>query len=141
MRVALAPLPWVVAPRGLLALVLAATGLGKALDVQGFAAVVGTYQVLPAGLLLPGAVALAGLELALAGWLASGVRLRLAGLAAAAMHAGYAAWASLALARGLDVPNCGCFGVFAARSLTPWTVLEDTALLALSVLVMRGART
>lgn len=141
MRAALAPVPWVAVPQVLLVLVLTATGLGKALDVAGFAAVVGTYQVLPPALLLPGAVLLAAAELGLAAWLASGVRLRLAGLAAAAMHAGYAAWAALAMLRGLDTPNCGCFGVFAARPLTPWTLAEDAALLVLSVLVMKGART
>ena len=134
------PVPWIAAPQALLALVLLATGVGKALDVAGFAAVVAAYGVLPQGLLLPAAAALAGAELALSAWLASGVRLRRAGWAAAAMHAGYAGWAGLALWRGLDIPNCGCFGVFFARPLTAGTLVEDGALVLVSLLVVKGAR-
>lgn len=132
--------PWVVAPQSLLALLLLMTGLGKALDVRGFAAIVGTYGVLPAPLLLPAAMALVGTELGLSAWLASGVRLRWAGLAAAALHAAFTGWAALALWRGLDIPNCGCFGVFFARPLTGWTLLEDGALIGVSLLVVKGAR-
>ena len=132
--------PWVVAPQLLLALVLLATGVGKALDVPGFAAVVARYDALPVALLLPGVVALTMAELALSAWLVSGIRLRWAGLAAAAMHAGYAGWAGLALWRGLDIPNCGCFGVFFPRPLTAGTLAEDGALVLVSLLVAKGAR-
>ena len=134
------PAPWVVAPQALLALVLLVTGVGKALDVPGFAAVVATYGVLPQALVLPAAAALTGAELALAAWLASGVRLRWAGLAAAAMHAGYAGWAGLALWRGRNLPNCGCFGVFFARPLTAGTLAEDGALVLAALLVAKGAQ-
>ena len=132
------PAPWAVAPRALLALVLLGTGVGKALDVPGFAAVVAGYGVLPQALVLPAAAALTAAELALSAWLASGVRLRWAGLAAAAMHAGYAGWAGLALWRGLDIPNCGCFGVFLARPLTAGTLAEDGVLVLASLLVANG---
>ena len=108
--------------------------------MTGFAAVVARYDVLPGVLLLPGAVAVTAAELALSAWLISGVRLRRAGLAAAAMHAGYAGWAGLALWRGLDIPNCGCFGVFFPRPLTAGTLAEDGALALVSLLVAKGAR-
>lgn len=116
--------------RGALSLILLMTGLGKALDVAGFAAVVATYGVLPPELLRPGALALTVTELTLSAWLATGHRLREAALAAAALHAMFLAWAALALARGLSIPNCGCFGVFLARPLTHVTLLEDTLLIA-----------
>ena len=45
-----------------------------------------------------------------------------------------------ALACGLDLPNCGCFGVFWPQRLTPWMLLEDGVLLALSLLLYLGAR-
>lgn len=119
--------------RGALALVLLLTGLGKALDISGFAEVVATYGVLPRPLLLPAALALTATELALSAWLASGWRLRYAGLAAAALHAMFLVWASIALARGLAIPNCGCFGIFFARPLSTVTLLEDALLIAASV--------
>ena len=121
----------------MLASILLATGLGKALDVPGFAAIVAQYDALPARLALPAALTLIAIELGLSAWLASAVSRRRAGLASAALHACYAAWSGLALARGLDIPNCGCFGVFLARPLTPVTLAEDAALVALSLIAAR----
>jgi uncharacterized membrane protein YphA (DoxX/SURF4 family) len=126
--------------RLLLAGVLLATAVGKVLDVGGFAAVVTTYRVLPEPLLLPAALALTLGELALGFWLLSGLRLAPAALAAALLHAAYLVWSAAALARGLDIPNCGCFGVFWARPLTWVTLVEDGVLLLVSLALYRGAR-
>lgn len=126
-------------PRALLGLVLLATGIAKLLDMAGFTAVVATYRVLPGALLAPAAWAVALTELALAAWLATGRRLRQAALASAALHGLYFAWAALALARGVPVANCGCFGVFWARPLSVTTLLEDAAMVALSLLLARLA--
>ena len=49
------------------------------------------------------------------------------------------AWAAIALARGIPIGNCGCFGVFRERPLAPTTLLEDAALIALSLLLARVA--
>jgi len=136
-----AALPWYVAPLRLgFVLLLLATALGKLLDVPGFAGVLATYRALPGPLLLPAALALALVELALAAWLAWGARLPLAAGATALLHALYLAWLGAAWLRGLDIPNCGCFGVFLARPLTGWTLVEGTALLLAAVLLLRGAR-
>lgn len=125
--------------RALIALVLLVTGIAKLLDMPGFQAIVATYQVVPAALLAPSAWAVALGELGLAAWLASGRRLRRAALASAALHGLYLAWAATALARGVPIANCGCFGVFWARPLSATTLLEDAAMIALSLLLARRA--
>jgi Methylamine utilisation protein MauE len=119
-------------------LLLFATAVGKLADPAGFASVLDTYRVLPSWALLPLALAIPLAELLLAGWLAIGRRLRAAAIGSAVLHAAYGAWAGITLARGLQLPNCGCFGVFLPRPLTWGTVLEDgilvTASLALAAL-------
>ena len=56
------------------------------------------------------------------------------------LHAGYVVWLGLAYLRGLHIANCGCFGVFWARPLTPWMFLEDGALLAAAAILYFGVR-
>jgi uncharacterized membrane protein YphA (DoxX/SURF4 family) len=121
-------------------LVLLSTGVGKLLDVPGFARVLATYDVLPDGLLPPLALAVPLAELAVAAWLFSGRRLPGAGAASAAMHLAYAAWSAAALWRGLRLDNCGCFGVFLARPLGWRTVAEDLVMTGLSVALVALAR-
>lgn len=128
------------AMRLLIAALLLATAAGKLLDLSGFAAVLATYRALPEESLLPLAVLIPLLEVALAAWLLTGRRLRSAALASAAMHAAYGTWAGVTLARGIAVPNCGCFGVFLARPLTWGTVLEDGVMVAASLALAALAR-
>jgi hypothetical protein len=114
-------------------LILFATAIGKLLDVPGFAAVLDTYEVFPQWALFPLAVAVPLAELLLAAWLFTGRNLFGAALVSAAMHASYAVWAAATLARGMDIPNCGCFGVFLARPLTRSTVVEDGVMVVASL--------
>ena len=97
-------------------LVLAA-GVGKALDLAGFVPVLASYRLVPPAGLWPAAVGVTAAEVLIGLWVLSGRALGLAALAATAMHLGYAAIMATALARGLDLANCGCFGVFLARPL------------------------
>lgn len=113
--------------------ILLTAAAGKLASLTGFARVLGTYRAFPEWSLLPLAAAVSIAELLLAVWLFSGRRLFLAALASAGMHLAYAAGAAVTLARGVDVPNCGCFGVFLARPLASSTVVEDAALLAASL--------
>jgi len=126
--------------RATIGTILLATATGKLLDISGFARVLGTYEVLPEGSLFPLAVAIPIAELALALWLFSGRALAGAALASAVMHAGYVAWSWAALARGLHLKNCGCFGVFLARPLSWETVVEDLVLVAMSLALLALAR-
>ncbi|MGH8760135.1 MAG: MauE/DoxX family redox-associated membrane protein, partial [Burkholderiales bacterium] len=111
--------------RGLFLLLMLASGTGKLLDVPGFILVVDSFRALPAPLLAPSAWALTLTELGLAAWLAVGRRLQWAALVLVLMHAMYLAWLLMALSRGLDLPNCGCFGVYLARPLSAWSPIED----------------
>lgn len=119
-----------------LAVVFVATAVGKLLDNRGFAEVLATFELLPTAILLPFALAISLTELALALWLFSGRQMRQAAIAAFAFNLGYVAWLAVALARGLEIPNCGCFGVFWARPLTPYMLLEDSVLILASVVLI-----
>jgi len=123
-----------------IAAILLATGAGKLADVPGFAGVLATYEAFPEWALVPVAVAVPVAELLLSAWLFSGRRLAAAALASAGMHFLYAGWAAVTLARGIDVPNCGCFGVFLGRPLSYGTVLEDAGLAGASLLLALVSR-
>ena len=58
-------------------------------------------------------------------------------LAATALHICFTLLATLTLLRGIDVPNCGCFGVFWARPLTFITVAEDVFMVGVCVLLLK----
>ena len=126
--------------RVFIGLVLLATGVGKLLDVRGFAGILRSYEMLPEPWIPFAAVAVAVTEVLLAFWLFSGRRLAAASLASCAMHVSYAAWSTVGLMRGLRLSNCGCFGVFLARPLTGRTVAEDLAMTVLSVTLFVCAR-
>lgn len=129
--------------RGFFVLLMFAAGTGKLLDMSGFYPVVASYRLLPEVLVIPSAWALTLGELLLAVWLVWGRWLKWAALAVIAMHLFYLLGVSQALLRGLELDNCGCFGVYLARPLRWYTPLEDLALLVLSgwfwVLSKRGA--
>jgi uncharacterized membrane protein YphA (DoxX/SURF4 family) len=119
-------------------LLLAASSIGKLADMQGFYAVIKSYALLPEAVVPISAWALAIFELVLAIWLAIGKRINVAALIVIALHFVYLIWLAIALARGLDIPNCGCFGVFWARPLTWFTPVEDFILLALAIVMWRS---
>jgi uncharacterized membrane protein YphA (DoxX/SURF4 family) len=119
-------------------LLLAASSIGKLADMPGFYAVIKSYALLPEAVILISAWALAIFELVLAIWLAIGKRINVAALIVIALHFVYLIWLAIALARGLDIPNCGCFGIYWARPLTWFTPVEDFILLALATVMWRS---
>lgn len=125
--------------RAFIALVLLSTAVGKALDPAGFVDVIDTYQTVPSILHWPSALAMIVTEFVLAVWLASGKRLPRAALASVALHIVFIVFTGQALARGLQIDNCGCFGVFFARPLTVVTLVEDGVMAGLSLLLARLA--
>jgi hypothetical protein len=114
-------------------LLLAASATGKLADMGGFSAVVATYEVLPILSVPLAAWGLALFELLLAIWLIVAKQIRIAAKCLVALHLVYLIWLLVALLRGLNIPNCGCFGVYFPRPLTVFTLLEDLVLVGLSV--------
>lgn len=106
-------------PRALLALlarllvgaVLVYAGASKAAaPAEEFALVIGNYDLVPMSLALPIAGILPWLEI-IVGWaLILGVETNMAAGAALAMTATFLAAIGSVLARGIQIPNCGCFG-------------------------------
>jgi uncharacterized membrane protein YphA (DoxX/SURF4 family) len=120
--------------------VTVASAIGKALDLPGFVRVIETYQLLPPALFGPVAVAVLAGELVLGAWILSGWRLAPAALLAVAMYLAWAVLLTLTLLRGLELQNCGCFGIFLARPLRWYSPLEDVLAMGLSGLLHRLAR-
>jgi len=115
-------------------LLLATTAVGKLLDNRGFAEVVAQYQFfIPNLVLLPLALSVSMGELVMAVSIFVGYRLRLMAQLTILVHLGYTALATITILRGIELQNCGCFGVFLARELGWATVLEDAILTLLSV--------
>jgi hypothetical protein len=108
-----------------------ASAMGKSLDLSGFVDVLITYQAFPSGILWPLALTIAGLEWILGVWILSGWRLTTAAAAALALNSAYAIWMAVSLLRGLDLPNCGCYGVFFPQPLRWYSPLEDLALVGM----------
>lgn len=125
------------AARLLLLSVFAVTALAKLLDIQGFANVLGGYRLFPPSLLAPIGLALALAELAVAIGLTRRATSRPAALAALVISLGFAVLLMFTLWRGIALANCGCFGVYFARPLQPWTPAEDLVLAGLALLALR----
>ncbi|MFI5346696.1 MAG: MauE/DoxX family redox-associated membrane protein [Elusimicrobiota bacterium] len=106
-------------PRAMIALagrvfvgaVLVYAGASKAAaPAEEFALIIDAYNLVPPSISLPMAGLLPWLEM-LVGWaLILGVEARAASAAAGAMTALFLAAIGSVIARGIPIPNCGCFG-------------------------------
>lgn len=126
--------------RSFFVLLLGATAVSKLLDMPGFYAIVRSYEAVPEPLIPLASWSLTLAELALALWLITGKELRHAALATCAIHVLYFVWLSATLLRGLDLPNCGCFGVYWARPLRWYTPGEDLLLVGLAFWLRHAAK-
>ena len=116
-----------------LALINIGAGFGKGLDTPGFVRILATYELFPGVTQWPIAIGAIVSELALGVWLLTGWRLREAALVCAAINAFYGVALTTTLLRGIDLNNCGCFGVFLARPLRWYSPLEDVVLVIASI--------
>ena len=83
------------------------------------------------------AVSMVVIELKIAENLYRKLNLKMAALAATGLHVGFTLLATITLLRGIEVPNCGCFGVFWARPLTYITVGEDIFMVEVCFLLFK----
>jgi hypothetical protein len=119
--------------------VLLASALGKSLDLQGFVDVLVTYRLFPDWSLSPLALGITGIEWVLAAWVLVGWQLSTAALIALSLNGLYAIGLIITLLRGLDLPNCGCYGVFFPQPLRWYSPLEDLVLVGICALLRIGA--
>ena len=126
------------AARLIVGAVLVYAGATKAsAPAEEFAVVIQSYDVAPLAVALPLAGLLPWLEL-IVGWaLLLGVETTAASAAACGLFGLFLAALASVLARGIPIPNCGCFGD--ALHFTPaQALLFDSALGALSWIAFRG---
>ena len=117
--------------RLVIGLVCFASALGKSLNLPGFVEVLRTYRLFADWSLWPIALGLTSLEWVLALWLLSGRCLRQGALVALSLYALYAVGLVITLLRGLDLHNCGCYGVFFPQPLRWYSPLEDSVLVGM----------
>ena len=118
--------------------VLVYAGAAKAAaPAEEFALVIQSYSILPLSVTLPLAGLLPWLEL-IVGWaLLLGVETTAAAAAAGALFGLFLAALGSVVARGIPIPNCGCFGD-ALHLSTAQALLFDSAMAALSWTAFRG---
>lgn len=120
--------------------ILLVAGFGKLLDNRFFAERLAEWQLFPRWSLLPLGVAVSLSELLLAAWLFSGWRLAEAALIAFLFHVGYIAGTVITLLRGIQLPDCGCFGIVFPHPLDWNMVWQDAFLAGLCVVLYLLAR-
>jgi hypothetical protein len=120
--------------------VLLASALGKSIDLKGFVDVLVTYRLFPVWSLWPVALMIIGVEWILAVWILSGWRLPTGALLALMLNGLYALGLIVTLVRGLDLQNCGCYGVFFPQPLRWYSPLEDLMLLGICYALRMSAQ-
>jgi hypothetical protein len=123
-----------------IALLLLTTAIGKLLDNRGFAEVLLNYDLFPEAVLLPLALGMSLFELFLSLWIFSGIKLKYASFIAVILHIQLVVVAISSNLRELNIPNCGCFGVFWARPMNWSTVVEDSLLTVVCIVLYLLAR-
>jgi hypothetical protein len=126
--------------RIVIGVVCLASALGKSLDLSGFVEVLTTYRLFADWSLWPMAICITGLEWVLGLWLLAGWRIETGALFALVMYGLYAAGLVVTLLRGIDLPNCGCYGVFFPRPLRWYSPLEDLVLVGMCYALRRSGK-
>ena len=73
-------------------------------------------------------------------WILSGWRPATGALIALSLNSVYALGLIITLARGLDLPNCGCYGIFFPQPLRWYSPLEDLVLIGICYAVYVSAK-
>ena len=81
-----------------------------------------------------------GSEWVLGGWLLAGWRIQTGALLALIMYGLYAAGLVITLFRGIDLPNCGCYGVFFPQPLRWYSPFEDLVLVGMCYALWRSGK-
>lgn len=121
-----------------LTILLLSMGVAQLSDLGGFADVLATYQAFPEGSALAVALAIAVAEMAAGLGLMAGGKSR--GVVAVGVALVWSVLGVQAFARGLELSNCGCFGVHLPQRLWWGVVVQDAAFLASTLWVAKAVR-
>ena len=108
--------------------------------MAGFAVILNSYQLQPHWASIALAYTLPFIELGTGVCLLRAVQRVATAWVAIGLHTLMISVVAVTLIRDIQVPNCGCFGVFLARPLTVITLIEDAVMLTLSILVLLDAK-
>lgn len=124
--------------RPILAALLLAMATGQLLDSAGFFDILETYDAGPDPLaLILGVVLIVG---EVVGGVSLLTRFDVGPPVALAVAVLWTVLGAQAFARGLVVPNCGCFGVYLGQPLRWWVLVQDAEFVALAWWVRRRWR-
>jgi hypothetical protein len=114
-------------------LLFAVAGAGKLRDRSRFAAVLDSYEILPAGLIGAASRTLPIVELAVAAGLAVPATRVAAATLAGVLLLGYAAGIAVNLARGRYDLDCGCEAFGRRHTIAGWMLVRNLLLAVLAV--------
>lgn len=121
--------------RPILAVLLLVMAAGQLLDPAGFFDILETYDAGPDALApMLGAILIAG---EVVGGVALLTRLEVGPPVALAVALLWTVLGVQAFARGLVVPNCGCFGIYLGQPLRWWVLVQDAEFVALAWWIRR----
>lgn len=109
------------------------SAVSKLISPESFEAVLRQHQALPGAWVLPFAHVLPWVELLSGTFLLLGLFTRTALAAVGVQLVVFIGALASALARGIDLTDCGCFAGFGIREPLPVALARDAALLALAV--------
>ena len=129
----------------LLGFLFFAQGLGKLLNPFGYVAALSPFDALPSAAIWPVGIAwlsaelLAGMGLIVAGLASHPPRLpsKTAAVLGLVITLAYAIMTTQAFARGLEITNCTCFGVYLAQRLSWFVLLQDAYMILYAGWVVR----
>ncbi|MGH3645836.1 MAG: MauE/DoxX family redox-associated membrane protein [Micromonosporaceae bacterium] len=126
--------------RIILGAVFLGMAVGQVVSWREMPEILAAYQAAPAPMLLPLAVALLVGEAVTGVWFLA--RPRAQSLTPVWVYTAVSlVWAALgvqAYLRGLDVANCGCFGVYLTQRLSLFVLAQDALLLGYAALLIRS---
>lgn len=127
--------------RLILGIILLGMAVGQTLSAPAMSEILGAYDAIPRPLLVPFIVVLIAAEAVAGLWLVA--RPRSTSLAPVWLYAAVSVvWTALAvqaMARGLHIGNCGCFGLYLSQPLRWWVLLEDALLLVYAAIMLRSS--
>lgn len=128
--------------RLVLGALLAAMALGQLLSLHAMPDLLGAYGLTAVAASTALAMVLIAAQRVGGAWLLA--RPRVTAMVPVWIFIGVSAvWAVLAVqayARGLPVPNCGCFGTYLTQPLRWFVLIEDALMLTYGVLLLRATR-